>query len=409
MKLAMRLLLLALGVGFSLGGPQHRPGHNSYLPSCESWTSNGFHHPGIYHDCKSLGRIQKNYQSGKWAYVAALESVVARANALSNDSWAMAGPFEEVNWAGGDGHNIPLQNDGKSAYMLTLGWYATGNTAWLERAKHVVLEWASTLRILNEQIQGGEGIAYITATAEILRATAKDSGWSRENTETYLTMIKSIAAPWTETQGLTRNDFFMNQGCYGNNGAMTLAVFSENWTLYEDMVHHATVGDNPDPTIDYALPIQVRKPYLFALLIDTCRSVTLLWLTPRCRSLVTPSTTAKSRKWAVMSNLPWARCEACVAWAARQQFRGASTFTNSIMSACSPGGNTGPPTIMAPRYRGSRSASGLPGRNGIMPRRRQAVAGTMSSTGNPWKLWVSATISTLSVDISFKCPKLHFT
>src|SRR5687768_7611339 len=77
------------------------------LPKCKSSkSSNGFHHPGIYHDCRSLDRIQHNYQSGKWAYTEALNLVVARTPSLQkNESWEMQGPFYEVNWAGGDGHN----------------------------------------------------------------------------------------------------------------------------------------------------------------------------------------------------------------------------------------------------------------------------------------------------------------
>ncbi|KAL6352113.1 hypothetical protein LRP88_14555 [Fusarium phalaenopsidis] len=169
----------------------------------------------------------------------------------------MAGPFETVSWAGGDGHNIPLQQDGKNAYSLTLAWYATGKGIWLTRAKNTILAWGSTLKDLNEHIEGGEGLAYMTAAAEILRASASASGWSSENTKTYLGMIDRISAGWNETRGLVRTDFFMNQGAYGNSGAMNVAVFSDNRDLYEDMVYHATVGANPDPSIDYAIPIQI--------------------------------------------------------------------------------------------------------------------------------------------------------
>lgn len=169
----------------------------------------------------------------------------------------MAGPFGTVSWAGGDGHNIPLQQDGKNAYYLTLAWYATGTEIWLTRAKNTILAWGSTLKDLNEHIQGGEGLAYMTAAAEILRASASDSGWSSENTKTYLGMIDRISAGWNETRGLVGPNFFMNQGAYGNSGAMNVAVFSDNRDLYEDMVYHATVGANPDPSIDYAIPIQV--------------------------------------------------------------------------------------------------------------------------------------------------------
>ncbi|KAJ5766073.1 uncharacterized protein N7511_003689 [Penicillium nucicola] len=227
------------------------------LPRCTSWLEDGFQHPGIYHDCRSLDRIQANYHSNSSAYLDALSSAQSRLPALQDDAtWTMSGPFESVNWAGGDGHNIPLQTDGKSAYALTIGWYATGNSLWLSRAKEIVLAWGLTLKDLNEQIQGGEGLAYMTAAAEILRASARDSGWTVENTTTWLNIIETVTAPWNVSYGIARNDFFMNQGFYENGGAMNLAVFSNNRTLYDEMVRHATIGENPDPTIDYAIPIQ---------------------------------------------------------------------------------------------------------------------------------------------------------
>ncbi|KAJ5901533.1 hypothetical protein N7495_002061 [Penicillium taxi] len=230
------------------------------LPKCESWTEDGFKHPGIYHNCTSLDRIQTNYNGDSSAYADALTSSQSRLSALQeSDTWEMSGPYESVNWAGGDGHNIPLQTDGKSAYALTLGWYATGNSLWLSRAKEIVLAWGSTLKDLNEQIQGGEGIGYMTAAAEILRATASDSGWSSENTTTWLTMIDTVTSTWNSSYGIARNDFFMNQGCYGNNGAMSLAVFSNNRTLYDEMVRQATIGENPDSSIDYAIPLQMGR------------------------------------------------------------------------------------------------------------------------------------------------------
>lgn len=235
---------------------------NPPLPRCTPWSSQGFQHPGIYHDCASLERLQANYQSRKWAYLYSLNfssTSIGLAALRPNATWAMQGPFPSVVWAGADGHNIPLQNDGKSAYGLTLGWFATGEPLWLSRALHIILSWAQTLVYLNEQIQGGEGLAYMTASAEILRASAGQSGWSRENTTAYLAMIERIIAPWNETTGLTSDSFFMNQGFYGNGGAMAVAVFSNNRSMYQDMLYHASVGANPDPTLDYAIPIQVRE------------------------------------------------------------------------------------------------------------------------------------------------------
>ncbi|VUC23279.1 unnamed protein product [Clonostachys rosea] len=227
------------------------------LPCCKSTLSAGFKHPGIYHDCDSLNRIQDNYQSGKAPYVKALDDAISRLPALQGDgTWDMDGPFETVAWAGDDGHNIPLMNDGKSAYALTLGWYATGNSTWLSRAKNVILSWGSTLKDLNDHIQGGEGLAYMTAAAEILRAS-EGSNWTNSDTNTYTQMIDRITGLWNETRGLVRPDLFLNQGAYGNSGAMAVAVFAGLQDIFDDMIYHATVGANPDSSIDYAIPLEI--------------------------------------------------------------------------------------------------------------------------------------------------------
>lgn len=235
--------------------------HWANLQHCKSWNELGFQHPGIYHDCRSLNRIQRNHQRGKSPYRDALKNATSHLPALQpNGSWEMQGPYETVSWAGSDGHNIPLQTDGKSAYALTLGWYATGQPLWLSRAKQIILAWGNTLTTLNEQIQGGEGLAYMTAAAEIMRASSNHSGWSSADTTTYLGMIDRIIAPWNQSEGLTSDTFFMNQGFYGNGGAMNVAVFSNNRSMYDRMVYQASIGANPDPSIDYAIPLEVCPP-----------------------------------------------------------------------------------------------------------------------------------------------------
>lgn len=95
----------------------------------------------------------------------------------------------------------------------------------------------------------------MTATAETIRASSNHSGWSSADTTTYLGMIERIIAPWNQSQGLTSDTFFMNQCFCGNGGAMNVAVFSNNRSMYERMVYQASIDANPDPSIDYAIPL----------------------------------------------------------------------------------------------------------------------------------------------------------
>jgi hypothetical protein len=231
------------------------------LPTCTQTTSNCFTHPGIYHSCTSLNRIQSQISAGLSPFTDALTSIISKCNFLKSSTWSMSGPYAEVIWAGDDGHNIPLQTDGKAAYIMTLGWYATGNSTWLDRSLTIIRAWSTTLNYLNDQIQGGEGMAYMTAAAEILRASPA-SGWTSTDTANYLAMFERIRAqPWTDNDGLSGAAFFMNQGAYGNSAVMALAVFAEDAELYNTMVHQATVGDHPNITLDYAISIQISaKP-----------------------------------------------------------------------------------------------------------------------------------------------------
>ncbi|VUC35190.1 unnamed protein product [Clonostachys rosea] len=234
------------------------------LPSCTQSTGSGFTHPGIYHDCNSLDRIQKQYSEGLEPFKTSFDMVVDRSDTpyLTSETWTSEGPFETVIFAGKDGHNIPLQDDGKAVYISTLGWYATGNSTWLSRALTTIRGWSSTLTYMNDHIQGAEGLGYMTAAAEILRATSDFSGWGQNDTDQYNSMIDSVIAntPWNATNGPTRSNLFFNQGVYGNSGVMAVAVFAENAELYNQMVKQTTECVSNNPNVDPGLPCQFLGP-----------------------------------------------------------------------------------------------------------------------------------------------------
>lgn len=234
------------------------------LPKCTQSNGDLFTHPGIYHNCASLDRIQSQLAQGLEPFKTALDMTVQRGDTpfLKSSTWTAAGPFATVLFAGEDGHNIPLQSDGKAAYISTLGWYATGNSTWLSRSLSTIRAWSNTLVYMNEHIQGAEGMGYMTAAAEILRATAPYSGWGQNDTDQYNTMIHTVIAntPWNQTNGPTRGDRFFNQGVYGNSGVMATAVFAEIPDLYNQMVRQTTQCISTNPNVDPGLPCQFLGP-----------------------------------------------------------------------------------------------------------------------------------------------------
>ncbi|KAI5843892.1 hypothetical protein DFP73DRAFT_631996 [Morchella snyderi] len=94
------------------------------LPTCTQTTSLnvGFTHPGIYHSCASLNRIQSQISAAPPfpPFTDAPTSVTSKSNFLKSSAWSMSGPYAEVVFGGNDGHNIPLQPDGKAAYIWTV-------------------------------------------------------------------------------------------------------------------------------------------------------------------------------------------------------------------------------------------------------------------------------------------------
>jgi hypothetical protein len=156
--LAASLTPLVSAASWQLAVPAMRT--RDALPRCIQSKGSLFTHPGIYHDCASLDRIQSQHTQGLEPFKTTLDMTVQRGDTpiLKSSTWTAAGPFATVLFGGDDGHNIPLQSDGKAACISTLGWYAAGNTTWLSRSLSTIRAWSSNLVYMNEHIQGAEGM-----------------------------------------------------------------------------------------------------------------------------------------------------------------------------------------------------------------------------------------------------------
>lgn len=223
-------------------------------PVCNETIIGGFRHPGIFHTCEDLTRMQTKVWAGEEPWTTAF----GRAFNQSLDGLDLAPefhirghlpelPFGEDNWSS----NFTV--DAQYAYLNTVAYFVTGHPFHRQRALHATRRWMASL-----YIRGGAGLRYLTAACEILRST-NSSIWTDADTLLYHDFAGRVRSNWDSTNGLARPDLFFNQGIYANGGAMAMVVFLGDVDLYSQIVYQATVGANPLPHIDYAIRRQISN------------------------------------------------------------------------------------------------------------------------------------------------------
>lgn len=259
----MKYSRIVLGLCY-LWGPAVVKAENYQLlskPTCNETIIGGFTHPGIFHSCEDLTRMQTKVWAGEEPWTTAFgrmfnESLVGLSVASSN-GYHIRGPLPELPY-GEDSWSSNFTVDCQYAYLNSLAYFITGHPFHRERAIHTVRRWTTSLNVLEEYIRGGNGLRYMGAAAEILRST-NTSGWWDTDTQLFHDFTTRVRENWDSTNGMTRPDLFFNQGGYANGGALSLAVFIGDLDMYKQVIQQATVGANPDPTIDYAIAKEISN------------------------------------------------------------------------------------------------------------------------------------------------------
>ncbi|KFA80957.1 hypothetical protein S40288_09576 [Stachybotrys chartarum IBT 40288] len=230
-------------------------------PVCNEVIIGGFRHPGIFHSCEDLTRMQTKVWAGEEPWTTAFgrtfnQSLVGL-DVPGVGAYHIRGPLPELPF-GEDAWSSNFTVDAQYAYLNTVAYFVTGHPFHRQRALHAVRRWLSTLNVLEEYIRGGAGLRYLTAACEILRST-NSSVWTDADTQLYHDFATRVRSNWDSTNGMARPDLFFNQGIYANGGAMAMAVFLGDVDLYKQMIHQATVGANPLPHIDYSIRRQISN------------------------------------------------------------------------------------------------------------------------------------------------------
>lgn len=212
-------------------------------PVCNEAIVGGFTHPGIFHSCEDLTRAQTKVWNREEPWFTAFgrmlnESLVGLSVGGIN-AYNIRGPLPALPY-GQDAWSSIFTVDAQYAYL------------------HATRRWLTELNLLEEYIQGGNGLRYLTVACEIMRSITT-SWWTANDTQLYHNFAKRVRRNWDSTNGMARNDLFFNQGAYANGGAISMAVFLGDVDLYQQIIKQVTVGTNPDPSINYAISKQIHN------------------------------------------------------------------------------------------------------------------------------------------------------
>lgn len=256
----MQIVICVLGLA-SLGCAARTNYKLVARPICNETVVGGFRHPGLFHTCEDLLRMQAKVWAGEEPWTAAFARTFNQSliglDVPSTGAYHIRGPLPQLPF-GEDAWSSNFTVDAQYAYLNTVAYFVTGHPFHRQRALHAVRRWLTTLNLLEEYIRGGAGLRYLTAACEILRSTAS-SAWTDADTQLYHDFATRVRSNWDSTNGMARPDLFFNQGIYANGGAMAMAVFIGDVDLYKRMIYQATVGANPLPHIDYSIRQQISN------------------------------------------------------------------------------------------------------------------------------------------------------
>ncbi|HEX6427707.1 MAG TPA: LamG-like jellyroll fold domain-containing protein, partial [Niastella sp.] len=152
-----------------------------------------FTHPGAPLSKSDLDVLKAHVKAGDYPWKQAYD--IMAADGKSQLTYKMGGPFATVSRTP-DINRWPWMNDMVAAFNLSLMWYFTENPAYAEKARDILVAWATTQTQFSGQLGnldiGDYAYAYGGA-ASILRGTW--SGWTAENTTAVKNLFNNVYWP----------------------------------------------------------------------------------------------------------------------------------------------------------------------------------------------------------------------
>lgn len=214
MHRTIRKWLATLTLPFALG-----------LPQAQAYT-----HPCIPTTREELDTIKANLDKEPWKSGYA----ILAAESKSQLDWVQEGPFAEVK----RNPNLNLtawSNDMGAVYNLARMWYFTGNHAYAQKARDILISWANTQTVMGGNEAGlalGDLALAYAGGASILRGTWP--GWTEADTTAVKNLFLNVywpstAAPWRAVGPANKGNINLMAG-------IAIAAFCDDTAKFDHVI-----------------------------------------------------------------------------------------------------------------------------------------------------------------------------
>jgi regulation of enolase protein 1 (concanavalin A-like superfamily) len=189
-------------------------------------------HPCIPTTREELDTIKANLDKEPWKTGYA----ILAADSKSQLDYVMNGPFANVSRQGAyDQYLGAWSNDMTAVYNLSRMWYFTGNGAYAQKARDILIAWANTNTTFNGNEAGlamGDLAAAFGGGASILRGTWP--GWTAADTTTVKNYFANVL--WPNCQANMNVTGPCNKGDIAKEAAIAIAVFCDDTVKFDHVV-----------------------------------------------------------------------------------------------------------------------------------------------------------------------------
>lgn len=194
--------------------------------------AHAYNHPCIPHTADDLATIKANLDKEPWKRGYALLA----GDGKSQLTYTMQGPFANVSRAGAyDANLAPWRNDMNAVYNLARMWYFTGNEAYAQKARDILIAWATTHTSFSGNEAGlalGDHAQAFGGGASILRGTWP--GWTAADTTAVQNYFSNVfwpsSAGWNVQGPANKGAIYMEAG-------IAIAVFCDDTAKFNHIVN----------------------------------------------------------------------------------------------------------------------------------------------------------------------------
>jgi regulation of enolase protein 1 (concanavalin A-like superfamily) len=191
-------------------------------------------HPGIPQTATGLAAIKAKVQAAEQPWKSGYDAMVADGHSSLN--YTMLGPFATVS-RNPDVNLNQWRHDMTAVYNLARMWYFTGNAAYAQKSRDILIAWANTQTSfggIEAPLDLGDYAFCFAGAADILRGTW--SGWTAANTTTVQNFFKNVYWPPLGLDGYVIGP--TNKGSLAIVAGAAIAVFNDDGAKMNRVLYH---------------------------------------------------------------------------------------------------------------------------------------------------------------------------